>query len=391
MKNLNKIIITLFFCLFAFPNNANAQKTIIQGYIEGIETDTIFIKRDITSSKTREPEDTIMAYNGKFKYEFNCPEPILLMLYPKKALSPIADTKLFYTPDSKRINLFVKPNDTINLNGKLTKFHLNYSTKGSEICKQIYEFQKQNRDINIKVLKAWREIEPYIISKNHKKAGELYQKMEAIRDIIRKKRRDYIKNNPNNDFSAYLLISSGPEIIGDYLNTISPDVRSGMFKKYIKKISTKYENHLIAQASKNTIIGQLAPDFTLRDFKGKDFTLSKLKGKYVVLDFWASWCSPCIKGIPTMKEYHSKYKSKLEFVSIACNDKEIKAKKIVSDKSIEWLQLMNNESEVPNVSAIYSAESLPTKVIIDPKGKIIAVFKGESQDFYNKVDELMNK
>ncbi|MDO5971391.1 hypothetical protein Q4Q35_16415 [Flavivirga aquimarina] len=76
MDNLNKIVAILFFFQFAFPNNTNAQKAIIQGHIEGIETETIFIKRDITTSKTREPEDSIMAYNGKFKYEFNCPQPV---------------------------------------------------------------------------------------------------------------------------------------------------------------------------------------------------------------------------------------------------------------------------------------------------------------------------
>ena len=69
-----------------------------------------------------------------------------------------------------------------------------------------------------------------------------------------------------------------------------------------------------------------APDFTLNDLNGKPLTLSSLRGKYVILDFWGSWCGWCIKGIPQMKEYYQKYAGKFEILGIDCNDTEEKWK-----------------------------------------------------------------
>lgn len=65
-----------------------------------------------------------------------------------------------------------------------------------------------------------------------------------------------------------------------------------------------------------------APDFTLKDIQGNDFSLSSAKGKYVILDFWGSWCGWCIKGLPDMKKAYRKYKHKVVFVGIDCNDTE---------------------------------------------------------------------
>ncbi|WP_136468079.1 TlpA disulfide reductase family protein [Flagellimonas onchidii] len=386
---MNKLILNCIILSTIFTVTSNAQTATINGYIKGIETDTIFIKRDITTSKTREPNDTLIAEDGRFKYTFACDEPVLFMLYPKKTLSPIAGTKLFFTPESKRIYLFVQPNDTIELNGILKKNYMDYMVEGSQISKEIMQFHKPNRDINIEVFKKSLIVSSYFAKKEHTKGMEFYNENESLKDIIRNKRRDFIINNPDKDLSAYLLISSGPDIIGDCLNIITPRVKNGMFKKYVSLISNKYKNYLIAQSSKNTIAGKFAPDFTLKNFQNENFTLSKLKGKYVVLDFWASWCAPCIKGIPSMKEYQKKYKSEVEFVSIACNDKKNKSQEIVEKYNLEWHQLMNNDQEVPNVSAIYSAESLPTKIIIDIDGKIVSIHKGESKDFYEKLDELI--
>lgn len=115
--------------------------------------------------------------------------------------------------------------------------------------------------------------------------------------------------------------------------------------------------------------------------------LSKLKGKYVVLDFWGTWCSPCIKGFPKMKEYYEKYRTRVEFVGIACNDKEYKWREYLSKNELPWINLLNNENEIPNVSSLYGVSSLPTKVIIDPEGKIVTIVNGESEEFYN----ILNK
>lgn len=78
--------------------------------------------------------------------------------------------------------------------------------------------------------------------------------------------------------------------------------------------------------AQNIKAGAKAPDFTAQKVDGTSLTLSSLQGKYVVLDFWGSWCKWCIKGFPDMKEAYAAYKDKAEFVGIACRDTEEKWK-----------------------------------------------------------------
>ena len=86
------------------------------------------------------------------------------------------------------------------------------------------------------------------------------------------------------------------------------------------KARAEYE----AKAKEMQAEGAVVENFTLKDIQGNDFSLSSLKGKYVVLDFWGSWCPWCIKGMPKMKEYYQKYQGKLEIVGVDCRDTDEK-------------------------------------------------------------------
>lgn len=131
---------------------------------------------------------------------------------------------------------------------------------------------------------------------------------------------------------------------------------------------------------------QEAPDFELKDIDGQPLKLSSLRGKYVVLDFWGSWCVWCIKGIPAMKEAYMKHAGKFEILGIDCSDPEEKWKEAVKHYELPWLHVYN-----PNDSRVledYGIEGFPTKIIIDPEGKIVKTIVGEDPAFYTFLDEL---
>ena len=132
--------------------------------------------------------------------------------------------------------------------------------------------------------------------------------------------------------------------------------------------------------------GLPAPDFTLNDLNGQPLALSSLRGKYVVLDFWGSWCGWCIKGIPDMKKYYEKYKGKLEILGIDCRDTEEKWKAAVEKHELPWLHVRNAGD--PDVSILYAIQGYPTKIVVDPEGKIAKVVVGEDPAFYEYLDEL---
>ena len=140
------------------------------------------------------------------------------------------------------------------------------------------------------------------------------------------------------------------------------------------------------EAQKNITEGADAPDFTLKDLQGNDLTLSSLRGKYVVLDFWGSWCGWCIKGIPDMKKYYTKYKDRMEILGIDCRDTEEKWKAAVKEHELPWLHVRNTDEA--DITVKYGIQGYPTKIVIDPQGKIAKVVVGEDPAFYKYLDEL---
>jgi len=132
--------------------------------------------------------------------------------------------------------------------------------------------------------------------------------------------------------------------------------------------------------------GHVPPELSGIDINGKAFNAASLKGKYVLLDFWGSWCVPCLSGLPKMKAEYEKYKDKIAFVSIACHDKEAKWRAMVAKQGMTWTQLLDDSKD--RYARQFYVENFPTKILIGPDGKVIEVFRGEGDSFYKKLEEL---
>ncbi len=135
-----------------------------------------------------------------------------------------------------------------------------------------------------------------------------------------------------------------------------------------------------------------AADFEYTGLDGSSITLSEIikEKEYIVLDFWGTWCKWCIKGIPEMKKYYKKYNTRVEFISIACYDDEAQVRKLVLAEEMDWKHILNDENTPEkDLTQSYNIQGFPTKVIINSKGNIVASYEGESNDFYEKLDELL--
>ena len=148
------------------------------------------------------------------------------------------------------------------------------------------------------------------------------------------------------------------------------------------------EQEATTEAESEGLTGQ-APDFTLNDINGNPLSLSSLRGKYVILDFWGSWCGWCIRGIPAMKEYYAKYAGKFEILGIDCNDSEEKWKEAVKKYELPWLHVYWTRES--SVLTDYAIEGFPTKIVVGPDGNIVKTIVGEDPAFYEFLDELFGK
>lgn len=217
------------------------------------------------------------------------------------------------------------------------------------------------------------------------------------RDINNRKRealRPYIMQHLDDEVTATMLFSLDYKEVPQVINRLSPDVRNGRFKDYLDGIEgflSRVLKEIAAakQAEREIEESKRASDFTLKDINGNDFNLASLfgKGKYIVVDFWGSWCSWCIKGFPKMKEYYNKYRDRLEIVGVACYDKEDKWKAAVAKNNVPWLHVFSPDG-ITEVR--YGVTGYPYKVLISPKGKVIKCFKGETDEFYETLDKELD-
>lgn len=135
-------------------------------------------------------------------------------------------------------------------------------------------------------------------------------------------------------------------------------------------------------------VGQAAPEFSLPDPQGKQVSLKSLQGKWVVLDFWGSWCRWCIKGIPEMKESYKALNNKVTFVGVACRDPKDTWLNALKQYELPWLNLWDDPDNT-TVMKLYQLRGFPTKIIIDPKGIIRNITLGEDPEFYTTLNALV--
>lgn len=170
------------------------------------------------------------------------------------------------------------------------------------------------------------------------------------------------------------------------------------FTKYMKKEMFQ-ENMMLLQTYKSgqkmrEMLGKPSPTFEYENFDGSKTKLESLKGKYVYIDVWATWCGPCRAEIPHLQEVEEKYKDKnIAFVSISVDEKKDyeKWKKMVADKKLGGIQLIADNNWQSDFIKAYGINSIPRFILLDPEGKIIQpdAERPSSIRLTEKLDELL--
>jgi len=203
----------------------------------------------------------------------------------------------------------------------------------------------------------------------------LQQQMSVIQNGLRKYdhrpeeiRIGFIRSYPNAGESAVQLSYFVHALPLDSLQQLYNDLSSA--NKQSKE--GKYVATEIA-IRQSTAVNNPAPDFTATDINGKPLRLSKFKGQFVLLDFWASWCVPCRESNPHLIELYNKHHSKgFTIISIA-DDKEPAWRKAVAKDNVGIWHHVRRGNDLNNAFAVYT---LPVKILLDRKGKIIGRFTG---------------
>jgi thiol-disulfide isomerase/thioredoxin len=227
---------------------------------------------------------------------------------------------------------------------------------------------------------------------------EYQEKHPALYKAFMDAMTGYIKAHPDQDASAALIATLDKTISDSLIEDIEATAallteraRNSYAAGLYKDILAAAKKEAAEKARQEGLEGNMAPDFTLMDINGKPLALSSLRGKWVILDFWGSWCKWCIKGVPQMKEYYAKYNGKLEILGVDCNDTVEKWKAAVAQYELPWVHVYwdKDDETSDNPIELYGVRGFPTKVVIDPEGKVAKTIVGEDPAFYDFLDKVL--
>ena len=376
---MKKTLILAASCL-ALSCSATAGDLHVSGNLSELGNDTLVA----LTYQDRQPDQTVkvVAKDGAFDFHITVDQPKYLVMQVRRPKTANA------VPMRSYLMLTAMPDEELKVTGSFSKYELGGSAYYQQLqqCRQQVAFFEEG-SWNIQV-----QFEEKL--KQGANRDSLEKALNVTFDELKAKASDvalaYIKQHPDQEASEYLLSYVADERYKEGVDALSASVREGRLKSRIDEYAASAQKSLDRELAKKKVAeGNPAPDFTLKSLDGKDFTLSSLKGKTVVLDFWGSWCVWCIKGMPKMKEYYAKYKGKFEIVGIDCNDTDQKWRDAVKKHELPWLHVRNESAT--DVTVLYGIEGFPTKIIIDPEGKISKVVVGESEDFYTYLDQLLSK
>jgi thiol-disulfide isomerase/thioredoxin len=198
----------------------------------------------------------------------------------------------------------------------------------------------------------------------------------------------FICENPDEPLSAYLVVALWQkELIFQYTDSLGIGALNSVFGHILRQNIESLRKDKRIDIAKKGMIGEPAPEFTLKDINGNDFSLSSLRGKYVVLDFWGSWCLWCLVDFPEIKNYYAKYPDEFEIVGIAFSEKvDAWRRAVLETYSLPWINVFDED----DLHDKYYVTGAPSYVLIDKEGLVVD-FPMDRYGVIRQLNELREK
>jgi peroxiredoxin len=373
MKKILTLLTSLIF-LFSCSNSVQKGQFTVTGELKNTPDQQIYLEELYFSQKDPAVLDTAEIKNGKFSLTAQATEEGLYRLRLEK---------------SQAAFIFINDQPTIPFSSDLNSLSLEnakFNSPANYLLRSfMVDIEKQRKELEDKASVLQQYKNPLPSDSNY-----LAMQLDIV-DKQAKFQQNILRYLDTTSNAVMALFSLG------YTRDIEPakieTAVGGLTKRFptnqaIASIVAQYKQ-LIAQNKSLPKIGGMAPDITMPDTSGKAFSLSMLRGKYVLVDFWASWCGPCRGENPNVVKAYQEFKNKnFTVLGVSLDKQKTEWTKAIEEDNLSWYHISDLKYWNSAAVAPYGIEGIPYNVLLDPQGKIIAMNLREN-DLQIKLRELI--
>jgi peroxiredoxin len=263
----------------------------------------------------------------------------------------------------------------------------NFMLKGSKEVEDLQKITKAQNELQGKVNDLGVKFQQANTNKDEKAREKIQAEYFGLQASFNNRIKGLIREIGPNLASWYATNLLNPEEEYVFLDSLSQSFEKQMPEsKYVKEFKTK-----LAQYKNVVTVGQAAPEISLNNPEGKAVNLSSLRGKYVLIDFWASWCGPCRQENPNVVRMYNKFKGKnFEIFGVSLDKSKEKWIEAIQKDELSWVHVSDLQYWQSAGAQAYGVQSIPATFLIDPTGKVIAKnLRGQALE--TKLTEILSK